>query len=327
MTYTLKYRWIFVILVLFSCKKTAVDRVEENTTVDTSSYNTPINPYTLLTPVVPILDTCTDPASFVCLQKNIFQLRCANPGCHDGNFEPDFRTLQSTYNTLVYHPIIKNNATNDFQFRVIPYDTAGSVLYERLTNCCFVNTNDRMPQDNIGVPLSPEDINNIATWIMNGAPDNFGKINSYPNKEPFITPYYFATDAATYSIAYSTDTNRVDDIPYNPFILPNNDNIALFFVAEDDSTATPSLLVKTLTLSLDMDDFSSPVATYNTTYFMVPGTGEEFFIAYVNTATLPQNQPLYMRFTVNDGDHPQNTYFPTLNLLTPYKTFWSFIIL
>lgn len=324
--HTKAYILLLILLVAQSCKKHAVETLEENITTDTTTHATPVNPYSLITPVVPDFDTCLDPSSLVCLQQNIFQVKCANPGCHDGNFEPDFRTVQSTYNTLVYHPIIKNNAMNDFRFRVIPYDTAGSVLYERLTNCCFVNTDDRMPQDNIGVPLPQEDINNIATWIMNGAPDNFGNINQYPNREPYILPYYFATDAGTYTIPYSSDTNRVDDLPYNPFILPNNQNVAIFFLVEDDSTNVPDLLLKTLKLSLDIDDFSNPVNTYNTVYFMDSGTGDEFLIAYVNTTGLPQNQPLYMRFTVNDGDHTQDTYFPTLNMLTPYKTYWSFVV-
>jgi hypothetical protein len=27
---------------------------------------------------------------------------CANSGCHDGTFEPDFRTLEGSYNTLLF---------------------------------------------------------------------------------------------------------------------------------------------------------------------------------------------------------------------------------
>ncbi|MBK7268515.1 MAG: hypothetical protein IPI07_03030, partial [Flavobacteriales bacterium] len=31
-------------------------------------------------------------------------------GCHDGTFEPEFRTIASAYNSLVYHPVIANDA-------------------------------------------------------------------------------------------------------------------------------------------------------------------------------------------------------------------------
>lgn len=313
-------------MVFISCKKNTVTQTTENIQTDSIGYVTPINPYSLIQPVLPPLDTCLDPNSLLCIQKNIFQLKCANPGCHDGHFEPDFRTAQSSYSTLVYHPIVKNNTAGSFRYRVVPFDTAQSVLHERITNCCFVNNNDRMPQDNIGQPLPQEDIQRISQWIMQGAPDPLGHINTYPNKEPFIVPYYFTLDAASYSIAYSTDTNRVDSIAYNPFYAPNNELLAFFFLAQDDSTQTPSLLLKTLSLSTQKDDFSNPIASYTGNYFMDPGTGDEFFICYVNPATLPQNQILYMRFTVNDGDHPQNTFFPTPNLLDPYKTYWSFIV-
>ena len=91
-----------------------------------------------------------DPFTITSLHRDIFQARCALPGCHDGRFEPDFRTVQSAYSTLVYHPIIKNNAENQFKYRVVPFDPDLSVLMERLSNCCFVNQDDGMPQTILG---------------------------------------------------------------------------------------------------------------------------------------------------------------------------------
>ena len=73
-----------------------------------------------------------DPTAFAALHNNIFIPTCANSGCHDGTFEPDFRTIESSYNTLVYHPVIKNNTTNPYQFRVDPGNSDKSVLYKRL---------------------------------------------------------------------------------------------------------------------------------------------------------------------------------------------------
>ncbi|MGB1317595.1 MAG: hypothetical protein ACPG5W_05290, partial [Flavobacteriales bacterium] len=61
-----------------------------------------------------------DPASFVGLHQNIFKPTCANSGCHDGTFEPDFRTIESSYNTLVFHDVVKNNPAGTYEYRVKP---------------------------------------------------------------------------------------------------------------------------------------------------------------------------------------------------------------
>ena len=87
----------FVLLItatFFSCKKE--DQAPANP-YDSVDYSTNTN-----------ADPNPDPNSIQGLYKNIFQPRCANPGCHDGTFEPDYRTVQSTYTTLVYKTPIKN---------------------------------------------------------------------------------------------------------------------------------------------------------------------------------------------------------------------------
>jgi hypothetical protein len=110
-----------------------------------------------------------DSASIVGLFKFVFSTHCNVGGCHDGTFEPNFTTIQSSYYTLVYHPIIKNNRKNSFKYRVVPYDTSKSVLYERITNCCFVNDDDRMPQFSDIEKLSDAEIKCVGKWIMDGA--------------------------------------------------------------------------------------------------------------------------------------------------------------
>ena len=62
-----------------------------------------------------------NPASFAALQNNVFRPYCANSGCHDGGmFPPDFRTIESSYSTLVYQPVIKNNSSETYRYRVKP---------------------------------------------------------------------------------------------------------------------------------------------------------------------------------------------------------------
>jgi len=123
-----------------------------------------------------------DRSSLLGVHKYVLSQTCTYSGCHDGHFEPDFRTVQSSYSTLVYQPILKNNAKEEFQYRVIPFDTARSVLYERITNCCFVNQDDRMPQSTIGEPLAQKDIDAVGQWIMEGAKDIFGESSKAPEE-------------------------------------------------------------------------------------------------------------------------------------------------
>lgn len=137
-----------------------------------------INPYddpNLDPPTEDSVNYFTDPTAFSALHNNIFSPTCANSGCHDGTFEPDFRTIESAYNTLIYHPIIKNDAANTYQYRVIPGDADMSILYQRLI----------IDIDSISgiMPLSAENswndnkeqyIQNIKDWINGGAKDIFG---------------------------------------------------------------------------------------------------------------------------------------------------------
>ena len=301
---------ILVVMVQNGCKKKADPA--------------PANPFAAIdygtVPVVPN----PDPNSLVGIHATILQPKCAVPGCHDGNFEPDFRTPQSTYSTLVYHPVKKNDSAESFTFRVVPYKPLESVLYERITNCCFVNQNDRMPQDNIGVPLPGGDVQAIKNWISSGAKDMFGNVPTYPNFEPTIEPGYAVVDAASYQIQYTAQNNRIDSIIYNPFLLPNNTNVIFLFNVSDDSTDYPQLQVNQLKLSFDPDNFSS-ATTYTAQHLYIPPPNEgNYFIITVNTSNLPFNQIVYMRYFVNDGDHINNTQFPTDNLQIEYKTYWSF---
>jgi len=62
------------------------------------------------------------PASFSGLNADIFSKSYPLSGCYDGNFEADSRTVESSYNTLVNHPIIKNDTQGSFSVRVKPGD-------------------------------------------------------------------------------------------------------------------------------------------------------------------------------------------------------------
>lgn len=305
---------ISILLLIHSCKKpnenlphNPYDDIHRD---DTTSYGIPLDSLTI-----------------TYVHKKVLSTRCALPGCHDGHFEPDYRTPQSSFSTLVYASIIKNNTAATFKYRVIPFDTTNSVLYERITNCCFVTQNDRMPQDDIGVPLPDSSINLIASWIMHGARDMFGNVAKLPNKEPTIN-YFVAFDTISLlpPFAFPTlryDTVRMDNIYYNPFIVPLNKGKFYFAVnVTDDSTADGSMLVNKLKISTDADNFSS-AWQYTGTY--VSYGGLSVWLTTIPASSLPANDTLYMRYYVNDGNHANNTEFPRTEMVAPYKTFWSFI--
>jgi hypothetical protein len=206
----------------------------------------------------------------------------------------------------------------------VPFDTALSVLYERIINCCFVNTNDRMPQDNIGVPLSNTDIADIGEWIMNGAKDMFGGPTQFPNTKPKVINYAAAN--ADFNTVYSVDTMyREEGIIYNPFLMPNNTSVSIVFFVTDDSTAIKDLKINQLKLSTDPDDFSNPVQVFNCTYFS--SGNDEVWLTTFNTNTLPVNQQLFMRYYVRDGNLLNIAEFPNADLPMLYKTYASFKIL
>jgi hypothetical protein len=296
------------LLVIHACKK--------------DNHTPPHNPYSDInrsdsgSSTIPL-----DSLTITYVHKKVLSTRCALNGCHDGHFEPDYRTPESAFSTLVYAPIVKNSldTSKHYKYRVVPFDTTHSVMYIRITNCCFVNINDRMPQDNIGVPLPDSSINLVAQWIMHGARDMFGNVPRLPNEPPVIQGYVGIS--TNYTTVYSS--TRLDSVSYNPFVVPLS--VSSFYVAvlvTDDSTPINQLQVNQLKISTNADDFSS--ATIIPATYLAAG-GQQYWVATVNTSSLVANDTLYMRYDVNDGGHTANTEFPRNDLPYPYKTYWSFI--
>ena len=171
-------------LLIFSCKEEVLNPYDD------PSLGPPINNDT---------NYFTNSSSFEALQYNVFSPYCANSGCHDGTFEPDFRTIESSYNTLVYQPIIKNDPLGNYQYRVKPGHSDKSVLYARLLAdnngiSTFDDNSQVMPltadivydpeQTNIWHDVKGEFIPNIKDWIDNGAKDIFGNLPLEPNYIP-----------------------------------------------------------------------------------------------------------------------------------------------
>ncbi|MFT6746546.1 MAG: hypothetical protein ACJAZ2_000887 [Glaciecola sp.] len=307
---------VFVLgVVIFACKKDEEEVVK--------------NPYDEVVYSVEdttVVDTL-DKNELTSIHKEIFHPKCAVPGCHDGSFEPDFSTVLSSYSTLVYHPIVKNDVAESFTYRVVPGNSASSVLYERISNCCFVNTNDRMPQSSIGVALPDDDIARIKAWIDNGAKDISGKIATEPDNEP-VYQYVQAIKDEGFPGVYDTrvlsvDSNRVGEIWYGAMVLDTNMNVVLLTEVIDDKTIAADLINGRLLLSYDKDDFSTPLKTINSDYLAFQdGKWYNTF----STSDILENTIVYMRYYINDGKHTDDTEYPAVYTPDYFKSYWSFII-
>ena len=298
-----------ILLFAIACEK---DDVEPDNPFDKIDYGTDVTANDTL-----------NPTSITGLHRNVFLPKCAVPGCHDGHFEPDFRSVQSSYSTLVYAPIVKNNDAGEFTYRVVPGDTALSVLHERVTNCCFVNADDRMPQDNIGTGLPQTDINNISSWILNGAQAANGSNPVRPDLQPVVALY--VTLNTTFNFEYSQLSNRVDSLIFNPFMLPDSvDSFYFVTFPEDDITPLADLQVNTLKVSTNKDDFTN-AQSFQAVYFDIPGE-QPVWLVTVNASAFQAGQTYYMRYYVNDGQHAEDAEFPQNTSIDPYKTYWSFVV-
>jgi hypothetical protein len=249
------------------------------------------------------------------------------PGCHDGNFEPDFRTIQSSYSTLVYQRVNKTvlpDSLRFFAYRVIPFDTTYSFLHERVTTV----TDQYMPSS--ANRLSQTEINQINTWIMNGAKDINGNIPIAPNNLPNLipdTPYVFfwAFDSLTFVPLYAQiiHTNRYMSIPYYPFVVNANRNMTMFFWLKDDSTAVSDLLLNQCKLSLIENDFSA-AQTVNATYFNGGPANQIWMVTFPVTWSV--GTQVYFRYYVKDTDNPATVEFPRNDMPFYYKSYFSFLV-
>ncbi|HNQ11612.1 MAG TPA: hypothetical protein PKH65_04910 [Bacteroidia bacterium] len=287
-----------VATLFYACKKD--DSIENP--YDNVNYNTDTS-------------TVTNPSdtSLAGIYKNIFNPKCNVPGCHDGTFEPDFRTIQSSFSTLVYQPVIKTtvNGVDSFVYRVIPFDTTLSFLHERITT----TTSDYMPSN--AVRLSSKEIQNINKWILNGAPDGNGFIASPPDLLPNIIGF-IATDSAFNRI----DTIRLNNLAYNPFIVQHGQTINFYFLIEDDHTPIVALQNNQLKFSIYKDVFSSAV-NVNANYMNFGGT--ELYTAQINSSLWAYNDTVYFRYYVNDGINLSNSEYPRNETNSIIKTVFSFI--
>ncbi|MCF8278174.1 MAG: hypothetical protein K9J17_15715 [Flavobacteriales bacterium] len=232
-----------------------------------------------------------DPTSFVGLHQNIFKPTCANSGCHDGTFEPDFRTIESAYNTLVYQAVTKNDPSETYTYRVKPSSLSESILWLRL-NEDIDGISGIMPLDAFYDPESEwnatktEHLSNISTWIMNGAPDMFGNVPNVNDQQPGIAGIYAKADGV------GCDVSERIKVPLGA------QNVDVWFSINDLETPLNNFSYTKVKMSGRIDQFDTTSTTYD---LQLLGTPE------IHDTFLGQQDEFQHKFSFNAGSFPANT--------------------
>lgn len=265
-----------------------------------------------------------DPASFVGLHQNIFKPTCANSGCHDGTFEPDFRTIESSYNTLVYHPIVKNNPAGTYEYRVKPNSLSESIIWLRL-NEDIDGISGIMPLDAFYDPESEwtankaEHLANISTWIMGGALDMFGNEPSNNDQQPGIAGIYAEADGQPCELS-----PRIK-------VPSGSQQVSVWFSVHDLETPIANLAYTKVKMSGVLDRFDTIATEYDLQLLGTPETHQNFLgdpADYqhkfsFDTSAFPSDSTFYMRIYLKDPLQPDTTNIPQDGSLLYIKQLFS----
>ena len=262
----------------------------------------PPNPYDAIQNPNDLSNDSIPLASLEGLQTKVFGPTCANSGCHDGTFEPDFRTAEASYNSLVYQPIIKNYVSNPLTYRAIPFDASNSMIMRRLTED-IDGISGIMP-----LAIEPDSdwetnkgtyIEAFNEWINAGCPDLFGNVATTPDFIPQLKGFQATATGST--LPFPRAENFAIQVP------SSTASLDLWFALSDE-TGNP-LAVDSLFLSYSRDDYS------NSFRYAVQPNGSANYIDYFGNAsnynykvTIPdpgliflENAFVFAQVRANDG--------------------------
>lgn len=290
----------------------------------------PVNPFDQVQQDTPTATVTLLPLNnFAGLHQRVFRPSCALSGCHDGTFEPDFRTIGSSYSSLVYHPVVGNDPNGSFTYRVLPGEPYASYLHERLTTE-VPNTSGMMPAGFDEGSDWPQHgatyVNAIRQWIQDGAKDMFGNAPALGNLEPQAVGLLCFPAGST-----SNPYPRATGSGVQPIAVPAG-NVDLWFAFADDHTAPQDLQVNTWKLTNVPANFAAvPALPFSMGQTI---TGPDFgggTVPFTHKAALdlnayPNGTVLFVRAYVNDGDHAQPTEIPNDGTGAPMLAQFTLII-
>lgn len=296
---------VIIALLIAACgKETLPQNPYSNNTNDTTQVDT--NQY--------------DPISFFALHKDIFKPSCANSGCHDGNFEPDFRTVESSYYGLINVKPIKTDFGNNFPARVIPGDASKSMLLHRMT--VDLNGNSGI----MPLALEPNStynqfklsyIQRITQWIQAGSPDIAGNIPTSKNFPPQIQ--------GVAAIQNNSMLSRAGK--YEALSASIGSPLTIYFSLSDDQLDQVDLQECTINWSSDPDTFDivnevSLLAGPEKIYPGLDGKSVKYWFNYeINTSNRQTLDVLWFRITIKDNS--QKILIPNKNSMFPLKKYFA----
>ena len=269
----------------------------------------PENPYDSIE-VVSVSNPSVDDlpvGNFAWIHGRVLSPTCANSGCHDGTFEPDFRTISSSYNSLVNHPVISNDASFSFVSRVTPGSANASLLNERLT-ANIPNSSGIMPlevdEDSDWDSFDQEYITRIQDWINIGAPDMFGNLPQSGNSDlPPLVEGLVVFPSGNQTNPYIRDPQASGITP----ILVEAGLVDVWVRATDDNTAPEMLTVNELRFAEAVDNLdSSAPSTFTTGDTLLAEDFNGNGVNYIHKSTIDltgysQGQKFFLRTYFGDG--------------------------
>ena len=242
--------------------------------------------------------------NFGYLHATVFKPTCANSGCHDGHFEPDFRTIGGAYNSTVYHNVLTNDASGSFTYRVKPGDADMSLMHERLL-VALPSTSGIMPPvyADEWIVNKASHIKRIKDWINAGAKDMYGNDPVIGNPNPIVTGFNVYANNAT-----SSPYNRASGAGILPILVPRA-NVDFWFSVDDDATASTSMTVNEIKVDTAMFDFEGVTASTMTvssgfTANDFSGTPAQFTHKFdFDASGYPAGKLIFVRVYIQDTDH------------------------
>ena len=288
----------------------------------------PTNPFNQVEPPgeLPVDSTLIDSNSITGLHALIFSPTCANSGCHDGTFEPDFRTISSTYNNLVYQPVIKNDPQQSFTYRVLPGQADQSQLYARLTYDIDDNSGimPLVTEPDSDYPANKERyIELVKTWIEEGAKDVNGNISMPSDALPEVK------GVAAYTSFWLKRSNGQGSLEVDS----NTTLLSLYFSVTDDLLPPQDLKGNKIQFSTTKDEFSG-AQEFDLEILSVPVLQEGYWgeeeAFYHKIEINPKDfdvagSPVYFRIYVSDNSHPI-TEIPSNGSAEKIKEYFSFTV-
>jgi hypothetical protein len=279
------------------------------------------NPYTNVTDAVendnPDIDDLPE-GSFAWLHAKIFRPTCANSGCHDGTFEPEFRSIGSTYSSLVNHPTISNTPDYAFHYRVRPGMADSSFLIKRMTS--FVpNTSGVMPPSySVGDDWNNNEvyyINKIKEWINAGARDIYGQPAPAANVD--APPLVYGLVVFPHNNT-TTPYSREENPPYGIGSIEVPSELVDVWIFPYDDNASPDQFESiTLLASTSSNNFTGAISSTfglsGPVYADLFDSGSPAPFVYKATLDLSAATPgtyYYLRNYLDDGSQPTLTEIP-----------------